>query len=232
MIKIMKIKNSLQLFYIKHVSIFLLSLLSLIFLWYSIFIEKNQFILQIDSTINSIMSNLHSSEIINQFFIFITHCLDPKIFLSWFFLLLALLVWKKRRYEVFFLFFGVAGGQTFKIIMKWITDRSRPENPFGLYVHESSFPSGHAMTAVFLALAIGYLLTQNLQKKTKYSVKILLFIIAISVAFSRIFTQVHYFSDVLTGIILAVGSFSFTLILFTFLETEYKHTALYKKIFS
>ena len=228
----MNTQSSLHLFYIKHVSIFLLSLLSLIFLWYSLFIEKNQFILQIDSKINSIISNLHSSEVINQFFIFITHCFDPKIFLSWFFLLLAVLVWQKKKYEAFFLFFGVAGGQTVKIIMKWITDRPRPENPFGLYVHESSFPSGHAMTAIFLALALGYLCTAKLQKFTRYTARILLFTIGFCVAFSRIFTQVHYFSDVLTGMILAIGSFSFTLLFFTFLETEYKHTELYRKIFS
>jgi len=204
-----------------QLSIFLFSFFSLIFLWYSLFITKNLFILNIDKTINTTMSGFHSSEIINQFFLFATHCFDPKIFLLWFFILLALLVWKNKKYEALFLFFGVTGGQTIKILMKWITDRSRPENPFDLYVHESSFPSGHAMTAIFLTLAISYLFTKKLPKITKYLVRILLITTGLLVAFSRIFTQVHYFSDIFTGGILAIGSFSFTLLFFTFIQHNY-----------
>jgi undecaprenyl-diphosphatase len=131
-----------------------------------------------------------------------------------------------------FLFFGVAGSQTIKIVMKWMTDRSRPENPFDLYVHESSFPSGHATTAIFIAIAIAYLFTKKLSKYKKLMLNAGLLAIALLVSFSRIFTQVHYFSDVGTGIILAVGSFSFTVLFFTFLHLKYKNTSFYSKIFN
>lgn len=204
-----------------HISIFLLCFFSLIFLWYSLFISQNQFILQLDNSINFIITNLHSSEVVNQFFVFITHLFDPKIFLSWFFILLSALIWQNKKYEAFFLFFGVAGGQTIKIVMKWMTDRPRPENPFELYVHESSFPSGHAMTAIFLALAISYLFTQKLPKITKYLVRFLLITAGILVAFSRIFAQVHYFSDVITGSVLAIGSLSFTILFFTVIQHNF-----------
>ncbi len=223
----LKIKNLIYF----HGKIFLLSLFLLIALWYSLFIAKFSFIFTIDYTINNTISTLHSSEIINNYFIFVTHLFDPKIFLSWFFILLFLLIWNKKKYEALFLFFGVAGGQTIKIIMKWMTDRPRPENPFALYIHESSFPSGHAMTAIFLAIALSYLFTKKFSERMKYIVRINITTIALSVAFSRIFLQVHYFSDVFTGAILAIGSFAFTVLIFTFLQQKYQHTSLYKKLF-
>jgi len=120
-------------FSITHITIAGIAFLSLIALWYSLFIAKFSFLFEIDSFLNTVMGSLHSSEHINTFFIFITHLFDPKVFLSWFFILLIILAWKKKTYEALFLFFGVAGGQTLKIIMKWMTDRTRPENPFDLY---------------------------------------------------------------------------------------------------
>ncbi len=214
-----------------HISIFFASLLGLIFLWYAIFIAQYSFILSLDTAINNGISTLHSSHILNTIFIGITHSFDPKIFLSWFFLLFFILLWNKKKYEAFFLFFGVGGSQTVKIIIKWITDRERPENPFALYAHESSFPSGHAMTAIFLALSIHFLLISSLSAWKKYIITFFLFLVAGLVAFSRIFVQVHYFSDILAGTFLAIGSFSFTILFFLCIKRYYSHTNWYKKIF-
>jgi hypothetical protein len=50
------------------------------------------------------MTNLHTSEKINQFFIFITHLFDPKIFLLWFFFLLGILLWNKKNMKQCFYF--------------------------------------------------------------------------------------------------------------------------------
>ncbi len=205
-------------FSLTHITIAGIAFVSLIAMWYSLFIAQFSFLFEIDSSLNSVMSSLHSSEQINTFFIFITHLFDPKVFLSWFFILLIILAWKQKTYEALFLFFGVAGGQTIKIIMKWMTDRTRPENPFDLYVHESSFPSGHTMTAIFLALAIGYLFSKNLSPTKKYILYTLLAFIALCVAFSRIFLQVHYCTDVITGGILAIASLSVTILVFTFIK--------------
>ncbi len=183
-------------------------------IWYSLFIEKNYSFFLLDKKINNLISSLHENEIINNIFIFITQLFDPKIFILWFLVLLIFLWFFKKKEEVLFLFLGVAGGQTIKIIMKFLTERERPENPFHLSAHESSFPSGHATTSIFIFIAILYLFTLKLSVKQKIITHSLLFFGIISVPFSRIFTQVHYFSDVIAGGLLGIASFSCTVIIF------------------
>ncbi len=203
-----------------NTSIFTLATAGIMGIWYLIFIEKSSLVLDIDTQINNLMGTLHESDIVNQFFIFASQLFDPKVFLAWFLILIFLLFWRGFRYEALFLFFGVAGGQVIKITLKFLTDRTRPENPFELSAHESSFPSGHSTTAVFFCLAIIYLFTQNLSKIQKIFSRIFLISLALSVAFSRIFVQVHYFSDVKAGILLGIASLSFTILVFDYAKEK------------
>ncbi len=206
-------------------SVFIFCLLGLMSFWYLLFINQDSkfsdFLWKADLSINSVMSSLHHSDCVNSVFIFISSSFDPVIFLTWFFILLGLLLWRNCRYEALFLFFGVAGGQTIKIIMKFLTDRSRPENPFELSAHESSFPSGHSTTAIFFFMAIIYLFTRNLKKTPQFFVRILLVLGALLVPVSRVFVQVHFLSDVIAGIFLGVGSLVFTILVFKFLREKH-----------
>jgi len=165
------------------------------------------------------MSALHAlefSSILTPIFITLSSIFDPVIFLTWFLLLVVFLWIKNLKFEAIFLFLGVGGGQMVKIIIKYLTDRPRPENPFNLSAHESSFPSGHSTTAVFFFLTILYLFTGKLQKNQKFLARGFLILGVLLVPFSRVYEQVHYFSDVVAGSLLGIFSLSFTVLVFMF----------------
>jgi undecaprenyl-diphosphatase len=59
-----------------------------------------------------------------------------------------------------------------------------------------SFPSGHTMTAFSIALVVSYFYP---------SLEAVLFLLALSIAVSRIVLGMHYLSDVLAGVVLGVA---------------------------
>lgn len=199
--------------------LFFLSIGGFLSLAYTLIILQLPALLNLDAFINNAMGVLHS-DFLNTVFIGITKSFDPPIFLSWFLLLLVILWLRDRRFEVLFLFFGVAGGQVIKTIIKHVVERDRPENPFELSAHASSFPSGHATTAVFFFLALAYLFTGSLSPLFKNITRTLLGSAMILLPLSRVFVQVHYFSDVVAGALLGIASFAFTVIVFSFLKFD------------
>jgi len=198
----------------KSLSFFLISSILFAALWCLTTLQA-QWLISIDQATNSVMPTLHNV-LLNPFFYFISEVFEPKIFIVWFSILLVLLAYKKKYFEASFLAFGVLGGQVIKTAVKYLTDKPRPENPFGIIDFESSFPSGHATASVFLFFAIYYLVTPYLRVSWRPWVQGVLIAGMLLVPFSRLFLQVHYASDVLAGILLGTASFAFTLFVFDY----------------
>ena len=184
----------------------------------------NSYVHSIDSYVNSLMPALQTPPL-DTFFVFITSLFNTKVFLVWILLLFAYLTYKRRWHCLLFLFFGIAGGQEVKTTIKQLTDKARPENPFGLPVHESSFPSGHATTSVFLFLALLYLFTPLVPSRYRLGFQLLCSLGMVLVPLSRLYTQVHYASDVLAGAMLGLASFTFTILVFNYFKNKkvFKH---------
>lgn len=95
--------------------------------------------------------------------------------------------------------------QVINRIIKYFIKRPRP-NSINWLVQESnfSFPSGHAMSAMcgYGLLYIKFT-NSNLKYKKIYSILSIAMIFLISI--SRIYLGVHYFSDVLAGMLLALS---------------------------
>ena len=87
-------------------------------------------------------------------------------------------------------------------ITKVIVNRGRPE--FNLIPHPDrySFPSGHTLTSIVFYIFLCYVATINKDSR-KYLMPIVIFIV-FGISLSRIYLGVHYFSDVIGAIILAI----------------------------
>ncbi len=126
-------------------------------------------------------------------------------------LFIILKIYKKKESFTFLLLTLSLGLGTFiSFILKWFFGRARPElllkeHIFGFLFFEtinleSSFPSGHAITAGAIMGILGC-------KYPRYAYLFLL--LALLFSFSRIILEQHYFSDILAGIFVGIYSATF-----------------------
>jgi membrane-associated phospholipid phosphatase len=111
------------------------------------------------------------------------------------------LTWKKRWLQLGTLLTAVGGGTLLNGILKSIFSRPRPDFMNALYLETSySFPSGHAMTAVFAYGAIAYLIAGSVtNRKWRAALYASTALLAFLIGFSRLYLGVHYLTDVLAG---------------------------------
>lgn len=108
-------------------------------------------------------------------------------------------------------------------IVKKIVCRPRPlEIYHWMSEHSFSFPSGHTCTSTFLYGFMAYLvLTSNLDKKKKNIFGSILIFIIPYIGFTRMILSVHYFSDVIGGMLL--GSLMICFAIFVYEELRAKN---------
>lgn len=89
-------------------------------------------------------------------------------------------------------------------IFKFIFRRPRPDGLFLIYENGYSYPSGHAMVSFGYILFIVYILCKCIKNKAvKCILSIVLIGLGLLIGFSRVYLGVHYFTDILSGQILA-----------------------------
>jgi len=133
----------------------------------------------------------------------------------WYFILLVpafifiRFVWKNERWsaKILYLILCISLSGILNTGIKWITGRNRPINliedgVFGfdffriMYLYENtSFPSGHTVTAFALATAFSFLYP---------SFRAPAFIIAAVIGLSRVVLTAHYLSDVIAGAVVGI----------------------------
>jgi undecaprenyl-diphosphatase len=130
----------------------------------------------------------------------------------------AVLASKRGGRQVEALMNGLAGRATFVFavnivggivsqILKHVAGRARPKlmsivgpfhfDLFSIRASLASFPSGHTITVFATAMALSYFAPR---------LRVPLFLVAALVAVSRLAIEAHYVSDVLTGIVIGVGT--------------------------
>lgn len=113
----------------------------------------------------------------------------------------------EHRYSALLLLIATGGGQLLNTVLKLFYDRPRPSNVEHLtHTMSTSFPSGHAMSAVIVYGTVAYL-AARLQKKRweRWLTMIAATIIIVGIAASRVYLGVHYPSDVLAGTIIGAA---------------------------
>lgn len=106
-----------------------------------------------------------------------------------------------RRASALLLLVTVCGAVALNLALKAGFDRPRPELvPHGSRVYQTSFPSGHSMTATAAYLALG-ILAARVQTQRRAALLIMAFamLISVLVGVSRVYLGVHWPTDVLAG---------------------------------
>ncbi len=116
------------------------------------------------------------------------------------------LVYKKRHDVLSLLLGSVIGGEIIAFVLKSVFERARPFLGDGFSIFAgSSFPSGHALVGAAFWLTAGYILTAYSTKRKFIWVAI--GVIIALIALSRVVLSVHWFSDIVAGLLLGTTWF-------------------------
>lgn len=117
------------------------------------------------------------------------------------FFLILFIILKKKNYG--FIVAGVVIISTLvNNLIKIIIARERPLVTSFVTEHSYSFPSGHTMAATTLyGILLYFVLKSNMNKKVKVILSIVLGLLPVLVALSRVYLGAHFMSDVIGAII-------------------------------
>ena len=183
---------------------YLITFLSFIFIWLSIVVSLNkEIVIKFDTNILSYFHNIQN-KMFDKFYETITWFGSLWVILPLYTFIMIFLFRSgyKNILSLNIMFFG-AIGTTYAI--KYLMDRKRPEvfETIGDLPFDPSFPSGHTTQITIFCLLLGFLMFE-LDVTNKLIYIFLLFMIFSFVISSRIYLQVHFFSDILGGILVAM----------------------------
>ena len=162
--------------------------------------HENTFDQSISNAIQSLVSPFMTSSMI--FFTFFgSHWF---LFPAYILLIIYYVYIKKRRLAMDIAMIGLSSSGIL-FLFKDIFKRQRPPDPLISNVTGFSFPSGHSFSSfTFFGLLIYIIWRTNIRKLWKIVIAIFLFLLATTIAFSRVYLRVHYPSDVVAGFCLSV----------------------------
>ncbi len=105
--------------------------------------------------------------------------------------------------------------------MKYFFERNRPDNQLVKTLITFSFPSGHALSSFIFCSTLVYIVVKSkMHKVWKWFLSLGLIVFALIIGITRIILRVHYPTDVVAGIVLAI---MWVLISFTLLARFRNH---------
>jgi membrane-associated phospholipid phosphatase len=109
----------------------------------------------------------------------------------------------------------VVGGQfALSNGIKYVVERARPDLGRLTNFAGASFPSGHSTAAAATLAAVGLVMTRGRSRRTKIGASSIAAGVAAVVGATRVFLGVHWFTDVLAGLLLGWGWFALCSIAF------------------
>lgn len=200
----------------------LITLVSLIGFLLLVFLRSN--LAPTDSAVNTWAASIHTSSltIISEA---IATLFDTIVLLPLSLLIAAILYLRHHRKYAVLLLAAMAGITLIVNATKTLIQSPRPN---GIVLETGySFPSGHVTsTMVFLGL-ITYFAWQHWRNPRTKPLTTLLYVAVESlVGFSRVYLNVHWFSDILGGYLLGLFWLTFTIFLYQYSENRWPNKTL------
>ncbi len=165
---------------------------------------KNNILISVDNYVYNFSQTFLNNQM-TSFMKFVTFFASPICLVG--FLILGLLFLKKKG---IFLVGAMGINQIINEVLKYLVRRPRPSFPHLVMENGFSCPSGHTMgSLVFYGTLIIMIWHSKTPKVIKWLSTIFLSILVLLIMFSRIYLGVHFFSDILAGLLISC----FTLVL-------------------
>ncbi len=205
-----------------HLKVLITNILSL-FLFAKMLedVSLHELITQWDVLVNHQMT-LWWNPSLNRVMIFITNMVSPFVLLTMAGILFVYLWMHKHRYRAMILGLSLASGLASFEWIKLMVKRARPENAL-ISVPEYSFPSGHSTMAIIFFSMLIFTLKEHIENKSLKGMFVGINIIFfLAIAFSRVYLDVHWLSDVLGGLSLGLFWTTFYIIMLKMYKEYYK----------
>lgn len=163
----------------------------------------------VNTTINNFFRSLRTP-VGDHIMTFITMLAAPQVYIP---LLLATAFWfslKKHWQAVFHLLFATGLTTTLVLMLKYGLATSRPDNAIAYHTNSHSFPSAHTTMALTVYGFLAILLANGVRTQLRSLPYLGTILVIISIAFSRIYLGIHWFTDVLGGIMIGLICLSIT----------------------
>lgn len=223
----LSLKNKIKFFtnkenkhYVLHIIILIACVL--LFISLGLFIELTEDLIQhdlnhFDTLVSSYIWKFKTDEVTN-FMLAVTHIGDS---IGYIFIVLGFsiyFIWDKKWKISVQITSVLLISSILNLVLKSIFNRNRPTNLQMVFADSSSYPSGHAMSAMAFYGFMAYLSLQflNLRSKKIACFTLCCFLI-LSIGISRIYLGVHYPSDVLAGYFAGLICLTFYIIIFNLL---------------
>jgi undecaprenyl-diphosphatase len=82
-----------------------------------------------------------------------------------------------------------------------------PQEYFGIIENSFSYPSGHTMVSLIIALFVSYFVFDRFHSKIKYYITFIYTFLAFLTAYGRLYLDVHWFTDIIGGWVFISGMF-------------------------
>ncbi len=195
--------------------------LLVLFVINSILVIKGKYV-NIDENVHNFILRF-SSELTSKFMKIFTFLGSAVFIVILCLLVVGILLYKKKKEYAYKCFGIVVISTLINNVVKLIIRRPRPEY-ITVIENTFSYPSGHTMASTTLyGFLIYFILKSNISKTYKIFFSVILGIIPILVAISRIYLGAHYFSDVFGGMLLSI-------MLLTSIDIIYDKTLKRKKV--
>jgi undecaprenyl-diphosphatase len=128
---------------------------------------------------------------------------------------------KNNRYLAYFISFTASGSLLLGWILKWVFHRNRPLEHLVAGAGGYSFPSGHALGGFIFSGIILYLVWLTSRKIfAKWLLSVFTVLLGFGIGISRIYLHVHYATDVLGSLFIAIWWLSFSYLVSRFISRE------------